>query len=236
MGAVAVTDASVLAGLCEAQRTAVALFDAIEEQQLVRAGQSEQQIGRAITDIAGEVFDSCATWHPNMVRSGANTLLTFADEATNRIVAEDDIVYVDLGPVFVEHRADFARTWVLGEDAHKWAIARDAERDLAEGMQRMREQPDMTGEQVYAMVGALAQRAGWQYRAAIAGHIVGHEHDVESAKFKTKEVLDVILAPGAIKPLNRRRPDGLSYHWVLEIHYVDTARSIGAFFEDIVTI
>ena len=42
----------------------------------------------------------------------------------DRIIAADDIVYLDLGPVFEEWEADFGRTYVLGDDREKHVLCR----------------------------------------------------------------------------------------------------------------
>ena len=54
-----------------------------------------------------------------MVRSGPNTLLTYHDPAVDRRIEDDDIVYLDFGPVFDAWEADFGRTYALGTDPHK---------------------------------------------------------------------------------------------------------------------
>ena len=53
------------------------------------------------------------------MRSGPNTLLTYHDPDNDRRITEDDIVYLDLGPVFEAWEADFGRTYVLGSDPIK---------------------------------------------------------------------------------------------------------------------
>ncbi len=231
------TNETVAAGLRRAQDLAYRLLDRVEQLEIVRPGQTEKQISLDISRLAGEELGFESAWHENMIRSGPNTLLTFADALSDRTVEADDIVYADLGPIFQAHKADFARTWVLGDDADKHKITADARCDLERGMQRMRENPDMTGEDVYTMVGQMAAEAGWEYRAAIAGHIVGTVPDAEDAKFLDPDTRsEIVLMPGHTRRLSHPRPDGLRHHWVLEVHYVDTERKIGAFFEDIATV
>lgn len=43
------------------------------------------------------------------------------------MVGEDDIVFSDFGPVFEEWRADFGRTYVLGNDPLKLRIREETE-------------------------------------------------------------------------------------------------------------
>jgi len=48
------------------------------------------------------------------VRAGRNTLAPYDENPPDLTVAEDDIVFLDLGPVFEELEADFGRTYVVG--------------------------------------------------------------------------------------------------------------------------
>ena len=48
------------------------------------------------------------------MRAGVNTLTIAADNPPVRTIAADDIVYVDLGPVFEDWEADLGRTYILG--------------------------------------------------------------------------------------------------------------------------
>jgi methionine aminopeptidase len=46
-------------------------------------------------------------------------VLTYHDEPPDQRIQADDVVYLDLGPVFNAWEADFGRTFVLGDDARK---------------------------------------------------------------------------------------------------------------------
>ena len=50
---------------------------------------------------------------------------TETTEVDNRRIGDDDIVYVDLGPVFEAWEADYGRTFVVGADPVKHALNRD---------------------------------------------------------------------------------------------------------------
>ncbi|KAG6157131.1 hypothetical protein E4U37_007802 [Claviceps purpurea] len=64
-------------------------------------------------------------WHKRVVRSGPSTLCPFEENSPDRVIEEDDILIVDLGPVFEAWEADFGRTFVLGSDAGRLKV-RDA--------------------------------------------------------------------------------------------------------------
>jgi len=53
-------------------------------------------------------------WHKRIVRAGKNTFLPYADNPPDLFIGDDDILFVDLGPVFEQWEADFGRTFVIG--------------------------------------------------------------------------------------------------------------------------
>src|ERR1700744_4948630 len=99
-----------------AQVKALKLFDAVERAGLVRAGVSERQVENEIGELAEREFGVEKHWHRRLVRAGQNTLATASDNPPVRVIAEDDVVYVDLGPVFEAWEADIGRSYALGQD------------------------------------------------------------------------------------------------------------------------
>ena len=65
-------------------------------------------------------------------------------------VGEDDIVFLDLGPVFEEWEADFGRAYVVGNDPLKHKFRRDMEDAFASGKQYFDEHPEITAAELYA--------------------------------------------------------------------------------------
>jgi hypothetical protein len=90
----------------------------------------------------------------------------------------------------------------------------------------------LTAGSLYNFVCSLATQAGWQFGAAIAGHLIGY--------------FPHACAPGDARKFSIRHGNPISLrerdtavtprHWILEIHFVDRARSIGEFFEQLLTI
>ncbi|GAB4594010.1 hypothetical protein MOKP4_03280 [Mycobacterium avium subsp. hominissuis] len=111
--------------LLDAQDKAAQLFDEIERRGMIRPGVAERQLSDEIHDLAGAMFGVRQHWHRRIVRAGPNTLQPFQERPPDRTIAADDIVFLDLGPVFEEWEADFGRTFLLGDDPHKKAV-RDA--------------------------------------------------------------------------------------------------------------
>jgi len=78
----------------------------------------------------------------------------------------------------------------------------------------------------------LSEAAGWQFGGTIAGHLVGQ---LPHEKISPGETGNMIM-PGSDEPMRRPDPAGLSCHWILEVHLVDTARQIGGFYEELLDI
>jgi Xaa-Pro dipeptidase len=114
-----------VARLLEAQRNAELLFDEVSERGMVRAGLAERVLANEIRDLATDMFGITRHWHKRIVRSGENTLVTARGNPPDRMIAADDIVFLDFGPIFEEWEADLGRTFVLGGDPTKLALRDD---------------------------------------------------------------------------------------------------------------
>src|ERR1044071_5521589 len=102
--------------LLHAQNISIQLFHAIEESNLITPGKSEERLNAEVCDLALKGFGIEKHWHKKIVRSGKNTLAIYPDNPVNRIIAEDDILFIDLGPIVGGYEADIGRTYVLGND------------------------------------------------------------------------------------------------------------------------
>jgi Xaa-Pro aminopeptidase len=213
--------------LIAAEQKAEKLFAAIEQGGLVRAGRTEREVEQEIYALALRDFGVEKHWHKRIVRAGSNTLTTAGDNPPVRAIEPNDLVYVDLGPVFEEWEADVGRTYALGNDPEKNALAADLPRVFDEVQAAYRDRCDITGAELYEFAGRAAERAGWSFGGVIAGHIVS---EFPHAYIPGDKEL------GRISPRNTRRmrdPDELGRvrHWILEIHLVDRARTFGGFYE-----
>ena len=110
--------------LLEAQTRAEALFHQVEARGLIRPGVTEKGLNAEIYALAQELYGITTYWHKRIVRAGKNTLLPYADNPADHTIGDDDILFLDLGPVFEQWEADFGRTFVLGSDPLKLRCAR----------------------------------------------------------------------------------------------------------------
>ncbi len=218
--------------LIAAQQKAEALFAEVVDSGLIRAGKLESELSAEIHALAWTRFGLRRHWHRRVVRSGPNTLLTYYEDAEDRRMADDDIVYLDFGPVFDAWEADFGRTYALGSDPAKHRLVEDISAAFQRAKQLYKDTPTLTAGALYDFVAGLAQPAGWEFGAASAGHLIGqfpHERAPGDAqRFSIRHGNDVLL----------RETDGRgrTRHWILEIHFVDRVRKIGGFFEELLTL
>jgi Xaa-Pro aminopeptidase len=218
--------------LLEAQDKAQALFAEIERSGLIRAGLTESQVSREIYKLSRDRYGAGRHWHKRILRTGPNTVHPYQVDPEDRIIAADDIVYVDLGPVFEEWEADFGRTYVLGGDPGKQEIRRQAEETFREVKAHFLAHRDITGSGLYRFAIETAARKKRDFGNEHAGHLVGefpHER-IPNDRFS------LYIHPENHAPLRSHDKFGRQRHWILEIHLVDRQRQYGAFVEELLTL
>ncbi|KAL1868362.1 hypothetical protein Plec18167_008287 [Paecilomyces lecythidis] len=217
--------------LLDAQNKAVQLFEEIE-RDLIRPGISEKTLSDEIHQLGAKRHNIRTHWHKRVIRSGPNTLRPFADNPPDRIIEPDDILYVDLGPVFEAWEADFGRTFVLGDDPKKKQL-RDALEPVFNTVKAyFCEHPDLTGEELYDVACQIANQHGFRFGAQLAGHLIGsfpHERI-------PNDKITLYISKGNQTKINSPGPDGHKRHWILEIHLRDPEETMGAFYEQLLTV
>ncbi|CAK7224002.1 hypothetical protein SBRCBS47491_005399 [Sporothrix bragantina] len=230
-----ITEEQRAANLLEAQNKAAALFVDFEKN-LLRAGVSEKQLTDEIYELGKTKYNVRTHWHRRLVRSGPHTLAMFNDNTPDRIIEEDDILYVDLGPVFEKYEADFGRTFVLGNDPVKIAL-----RDTLEPLwYRIKDAFDaddtLTGEQMYDIACKLTAEAGkeygWKYGNVFCAHLVG---DFPHERIP-KDMITLYMTKGNHLPVRSVDKKGRKRYWILEIYLRDEERGFAGFYEQILNI
>jgi Xaa-Pro aminopeptidase len=216
-----------LEALLAAERKADDLFAAIESAGIIAPGRSEKTVDDDIYELAAQRFGVTRHWHRRIVRTGPNTLCISSQHPPVREIADDDCVFLDLGPVFGEWEADVGRTYAFGSDPQKRKLPGDLSRGFDAFKQYFDGHPDVTGAELYAYAQHWAETAGWLFGGAIAGHIVGEfpHADIpgDKANFRI----------GPNNPSRMRDFDGAgrTKFWILEVHLVDRDRTFGGFYE-----
>lgn len=218
--------------LLAAQDMAEALFAEVQARGILAPGVRETEASNAIRDLAAELFGVDRFWHKRIVRAGVNTLQPYRENPPDRVIAEDDITFCDFGPIFEAWEADFGRTYVVGDDPVKHRLRDDLPRVWHAGRAYFEAHPDITGEQLYAHMVALAEAAGWEFGGSIAGHVVGQfPHETIDG-----DRVESYIAPGSTSPMRCTDRNGQTAHWILEVHLVDRARGFGGFHEELLDL
>lgn len=215
--------------LIAAEQKAAVLFQEIEKREIISAGVTEKDINQRVFELADELFGIKKYWHKRIVRAGENTLHPYDENPPNLVVQEDDIVFLDFGPILEDWEADYGRTYVLGTDPTKKKLATDSEQLWFVAQKHLLADPSITGAELYEYCVQLADEAGWEFGGPIAGHLIGHfPHEKLDGEEKTN-----YIHPENHVPINSLNKKGNQRHWIIEIHLVDRQKKIGAFFEQL---
>ena len=215
-----------------AQQKAKELFNTVEQRGLIIAGKPESELSAEIVNLAKELFGIESFWHKKIVRAGVNTLHPYNGNPPDRVIEEDDIVFLDFGPIFNGWEADLGRTYVIGNDPLKLKLKKDVEDAWHEANEWYYRQKDLTGAAYFHYITELAKRYGWEFGGDIGGHIVGrfpHEQPDDAAD------LGLDIHPDNHSSILLLDKYGNKRHWILEIQFVDRQNNIGGLFEQLLT-
>jgi Xaa-Pro aminopeptidase len=220
-------EATRLAELIAAEDKALALLDRIEASGLIAPGRTEREVEQDIHALAAREFGIERHWHKRIVRAGLNTLAIAGDNPPIRTIGEDDMVFLDLGPVFEHWEADVGRSYAVGTDPAKHALCHELLIQFDALEAEFMAHPDMTGADLYAFACRSAEQAGWRFGGAIAGHIVSEFPHARLPGPKQRNH----ISPA--NPDRMRDPDplGRTRHWIGEIHLVSPDGAFGGFYE-----
>ena len=155
-------------------------------------------------------------WHGTFVRFGANTLKTFgAPSDPGVVLRENDLFFIDIGPVYRQWEGDAGETFVVGSDADMAKAKTDVEA-LFHTVRRKWMNTGLSGKELYEFAVDEAAGMGWELNMDLSGHRLS---DFPHAAYYDGPLADIDFKP---QPLL----------WVLEIHIRHAERGFGAFFED----
>ena len=224
-------EAARVAALIDAENRAEELFGEVVARGLITPGITERELSTAIRDLAADAFGVTRYWHK-------------ADRA-GRDQHPAPVSRESAGPRHRRRRHRLSRfrsaPGRLGGRLRPHLRARRrpdklAVRDALEpvwlaGRAVFDADPDITGEELYDAVVAIAEDAGFLFGGDIAGHLVG---DFPHESIPGDKIASYI-APGSTTRLRDRLPDG-TYALDLEIHLLDPDRRFGGFHEQLLDI
>jgi hypothetical protein len=175
----------------------------------------EQAVALANSLLAGRQMRR--GWHKVNLRFGVNTTLHFHTASQPGVVlGENDIFFIDIGPVFENWEGDAGDTFVMGQDAELARCAADA-RAVFHAARHRWLAGAISGRGLYDFAAAEASRLGWVLNLDMNGHRIS---DFPHKAIFSGSLAQIDFAPTA----------GL---WVLEIQIRHPTRPFGAFFEDL---
>lgn len=186
-----------------------------ELASLIKAGMTEEEAHALYKSLCAK-YGVEKNWHPPKLRFGPNTLKAFKEPSDPYALQENDIFYVDIGPVIDGHEADYGETFTIGEDYEHKNIAHCSQKLFYEVAEFWKKNP-VRGVALYEFAKKRAQEMGYHLNMGSDGHRIG---DFPHHVFFKGAIIDCDenLLPNA---------------WILEIQLDHPERKFGAFFEDI---
>jgi len=157
------------------------------------------------------------TWHNPHIRFGSHTLLLSHEQNPEDLtLQEEDIAFIDIGPIMGEVEGDFGRTVVLGENPKLHKLQKSSEELFQIGLDYFRSQKP-SGEELHDYICKEAEKMGYKQLLERSGHLIGlFAHN--SAWNKGLAKYNKTMEPGL---------------WVLEIQIKDPSLPYAAFYENI---
>lgn len=155
-------------------------------------------------------------WHPTKFRINSNTTKNFRDLSDPVTLEQNDLFFIDIGPVFFDHEADYGETFTVGTDP-RLSKLQDATKKIFYATQAAWKSNKLSGAQLYQFAEAEALKLNLKLNSNMYGHRLG---DFPHAVHYKGKLGTLDFSPA-------------SHMWVLEIHLLDESINRGAFFEDI---
>jgi Xaa-Pro aminopeptidase len=113
------------------------------------------------------------SWHKPYIYFGTNTLLTFKDKPQEeKTLQEEDIAYIDIGPIVGDVEGDVGHTLVFGNNLLFLEIKATTEQIFNQGRRYWMEH-NATGVELYEYIETLTKDAGYIFNLEPAGHLIG---------------------------------------------------------------
>lgn len=157
-------------------------------------------------------------WHIPWVRFGRNTVREYGNPSEPGVILqENDIFFIDIGPIEGKLEGDGGATFVVGNDPEMRRASEDVYK-LWQQVTKTWEIEGWTGRRLYEYAAMRALDMGWELNLKrMSGHRIGdfpHPHRYDGLLSE----VDICPSP---------------YVWILEMHIRHRERCFGAFYEDL---
>jgi Xaa-Pro aminopeptidase len=182
----------------------------------VKVGMVEEE-AKAMARATLEGLSMRRGWHHIIVRFGPNTTKDFMERSEKGVVlGENDIFFIDIGPVYGDTEGDAGDTFVVGSDPDHLRAKSDV-RVIWDIVREKWFSTGMTGKELYDFAIATAESYGWKLNMDLSGHRL--------SDFPHSAHYDGPMAEVDFRP----NPN----LWVLEIAIAHPDMTFGAFYEDL---
>lgn len=182
----------------------------------VKAGMLEEDANKMVVATLQEMGATKA-FHKPYIRFGSNTTKTFgADSDPGIRLGDDDIFFIDVGPVWEEYEGDAGDTFVTGSNPELKRCALDA-KQIFDAVANKWKKEKATGVELYACAQEMAKNLGWELNLDLGGHRLG---DYSSAEHYAGPLSEISFHPSPNL-------------WMVEIHIRHPEQQFGAFYEDL---
>jgi methionyl aminopeptidase len=182
----------------------------------VQPGMAEEQAKAIARDIL-QGMGMRRGWHHIIVRCGPNTTKDFMERSEPGVVlGENDIFFIDIGPVYEGTEGDAGETFVFGDDPDHLRAQKEV-RLIWDEVRNTWFADRITGKELYDHAIEVAAGYGWKLNMDLSGHRL--------SEFPHSAHYDGPLAEVNFCP----NPN----LWVLEIAIAHPERTFGAFYEDL---
>jgi CDP-4-dehydro-6-deoxyglucose reductase len=157
-------------------------------------------------------------WHRTHVRFGASTALSFDDPYIEGVrLNKNDMVSIDIGPVWDGIEGDAGSSFVFGVDDKKQKLI-DATKNVFDELVLQWRHQGLSGKKLMTLADELAKEKGYLLAPA---YVKGHRlAEFPHAFYSKHSLYDLDKCPQAKR-------------WVLEVQLCEPQMSYGAFYEDI---
>jgi hypothetical protein len=182
----------------------------------IRPGRSESEVYSKSLEIYQD-HGIKKSWHNPYIKFGKNTSLTYSCKKTeDLILAEEDIAFVDIGPIWGQTEGEVGKTIVFGSNKIFWDLKYNSELLFEMGLEFYRAK-NPTGIEMQSFINQKAHELGYKNLLESSGHLIGlFSHS--AVWNKGIGHFDQAMSPGI---------------WILEIHIKHPNLPYGAFYEDI---
>lgn len=182
----------------------------------MKPGMTESEARRVGQQTLAEM-GSRKFWHKCHIRFGTSTTRSFDDEYVDTVLKENDIFYIDIGPIWSGIEGDAGATFVIGSNPEYQKCKEHSEEIFKLTADAWREQK-LTGSALYQFAEHEAQKRGWMLAPSyVRGHRLG--------EFPHSFYTEATISEQNFVPAVAR--------WVLEIQICNKEQTCGAFYEDI---